>query len=593
MKSTAQSEGTLQASRASGFKTLPGLARAFRRWAADANVPRSPDVAGASVTERQTLGALGGLAAAIGDEHVEHWPEQVRDWAKTAPIPPVDLTDAVRESLGRHEDPLSVLYESSISAPNRRRLGTVFTPRLLVDYMLELAADELKGRPPACVVDPGAGVGAFTLSAARRWPGARIVAVDINAVTLGLLAARLAFEIDADPEGSSGINAIELVLDDYLDRLPGFFADPAPGPVLALGNPPYTRIQELSSVEKRNAAELSSEIISSGHANLAVLFQAATLAHMRGGDVSCMVLPGSLSYTHASRGLRRELWNSRRGVSISRTPATTRAFAGRSVQAAVLMIGTERKIRTPLRLARVEIGDDSIEVIQSWKRSRTDQEPDNWFLAADSKERSAEQADSIPLSEIAAVHRGVATGANELFFLTDADAKLMPDEVLVPAMPTLRGFTGDTLDQAAHRSWGGPEARRWLLSIPPGHQITGPLQDRIRRYEDEVKDRHLPSKREPWYSITDHFQPQILISPLSKSEFRIVLNHAAAVPSNNLFGISLHNETNPERLADWLRSAEGQHALKRLARRYHGGSYKLEPGSLSAVEVPKSLELAT
>jgi hypothetical protein len=168
----------------------------------------------------------------------------------------------------------------------------------------------------------------------------------------------------------------------------------------------------------------------------------------------------------------------------------------------------------------------------------------------------------------------------------------MPDEVLMPAMPTLRGFTGDILDIAAHRSWGGSEARRWLLAIPPSHQISGPLEERIRRFEGEVKDRHLPSKREPWYSITDPFQPQILISPLSKSEFKIVLNRAAAVPSNNLFGISLRSEADPEQLAAWLRSAEGQHALRRLARRYHGGSYKLEPGSLGAVEVPKSLELA-
>ena len=45
------------------------------------------------------------------------------------------------------------------------------------------------GVRPASVVDPGAGVGAFTLNAATRWH-APLVAVDLNVVTLGLLAAR-------------------------------------------------------------------------------------------------------------------------------------------------------------------------------------------------------------------------------------------------------------------------------------------------------------------------------------------------------------------------------------------------------------------
>jgi hypothetical protein len=83
-----------------------------------------------------------------------------------------------------------------------------------------------------------------------------------------------------------------------------------------------------------------------------------------------------------------------------------------------------------------------------------------------------------------------------------------------------------------------------------------------------------------------------MISPLSKLEFRVILNKAEAVPSNNLFGISLKNGGDPVALASWLRSKEGQKRLRKLSRRYHGGSYKLEPGSLRAVEVPETLEIA-
>lgn len=573
----------------SRVKSLAGLARAFRRWGAKADLAELPDVPGATTPERQLLGALGGIAASIGGGRLSAWPEQVRIWAESAPAPPSELTEVICEFLGHYQDPLSALYEASISAPNRRRLGTVFTPKPLVDYMLDLAADELP-KSPACVVDPGAGVGAFTLAAARRWPRARVLAIDINVVTLGLLAARIAFEMEVDPDESHELGGIELVLGDYLDHLPEIFSSKTcPGPTLALGNPPYTRIQELSDQEKRKAAKLSATVASTGHANLAVLFQAATFAHLRENDVSCMVLPGSLSYTHASKGLREALWNSRRSISIARTPATTRAFAGRSVQAAVLTIGTEHKKRDPLRLARVGMEGKSVEVIESWKRSRLDAEPENWFWSEGSASKTAEEPGRSLLSAIAEVRRGVATGANELFFLTDADAEGIPEDVLVPAVPSLRGFDGDVLTETSHRSLVG---RRWLLAIPPDYHLDGPLLDRIRQFEPEVKDRHLPSKRKPWYSITDLFRPQIMISPLSKFEFRVVLNDAGAVPSNNLFGISLRNSGSPAALASWLRSKEGQERLRRLSRRYHGGSYKLEPGSLQAVEVPETLELA-
>lgn len=204
------------------FQTLPGPARAFRHWALSADLTVLPDVPGANARERRLLGALGGLACAVADpRHIEGWPAQLREWAHAAPRPPEELTDGVRSALvdRDREDPLASLSDASTSA-NRRRLGTVFTPRELVDHMISLAATEVADAGPACVIDPGAGVGAFTIAPARRWPLAQIVAVDINPVTLGLLACRISFEIEAYPETAACMERIELILADYLGTLP-------------------------------------------------------------------------------------------------------------------------------------------------------------------------------------------------------------------------------------------------------------------------------------------------------------------------------------------------------------------------------------
>jgi adenine-specific DNA-methyltransferase len=566
------------------FKTLPGLVRAFRRWADESEVLATPDVPGASEGERRVLGALGGVAAAVAGDHVARWPDALQRWAGSAAQPPDVILEAVLEDLGARVDPLTALYDASISAAHRRRLGTVFTPAPLVDHMLDLADDALEC-PPVCVLDPGAGVGAFTIAAARRWPLAHVVAIDVNVVTLGLLAARIAFEIDAEPDDAACLSRIEVVLDDYLDQLEERFATAAPTPVLALGNPPYTRIQELPHEYRRKAASFGGEMIDSGHANLAVLFQAATLNHMRADDLSCLVLPGSVGYTRASRGLRGALWHSSRPVRMHRTPATTRPFTGRSVQAAVLVVGPEEKQRSPVQLARVQINGDSAVVLEEWERVRGEDEPGNWFWTTQSEPSGA----TVALADIARVRRGVATGANAMFFLSDAEAARLPKEVITPAVPTLRRFTHDDLDENTHVTWGNGRARRWLLAIPPDLRIRGELRSYIERYEEEVSHRFLPSQRRPWYSITDLHRPQLLVSPLSKSQFKVVLNSVRAVPSNNLLGITMNNGTGPLDLAEWLRSGDGQRELRRVSRRYHGGSHKLEPGDLKQLRVPAGL----
>lgn len=565
------------------LKTIPALARAFRQWASTAPVRWLPDVAGADDDERRILAALGGIAAGVADDHVAAWPEPIRLWAERSPIPPSLIVEAVRESLGTRTDPLPALYDASISPAHRRRLGTVFTPTPVVDHMLDLASAAMD-REPVRIIDPGAGVGAFTLAAAKRWPKARISAVDVNVVTLGLLAARIAFEIDVESENADTLMRIRLMLDDYLHNISNRFRQTR-GPVLVLGNPPYTRIQELPSDYRSRATELCGEIVNSGHANLAVLFQAATLTHMRSKDVSCMVLPGSVGFTRAGLGLRQALWRLERPVTIQRTPATTRPFSGRSVQAAILLIGPVDSQHAPIQFARVRFDGDEPTVLEKWEDNRNGPEPANWFLR---KESRAGSAGSV-LSEIASVQRGVATGASTMFFLTDAEADRLPDDVIVPAAPTLRRFSAPEMDTAAHVTWGDTHTKRWLLAIPRDYLLDGPLRAYVQQFEAEVRKRFLVSQRKPWYSITSLPQPDILIAPLSKKDFKIVINTVRAVPSNNLFGITMRNGTPPDALADWLRSKPGQSALLRESRRYHGGSHKLEPGDLKRVRIPARL----
>lgn len=563
--------------------TAAALRRRVRAWAVAAEDVEPPEVPGATSEELQALGVLGGLAVELGASEAATWPTAMIRWAYRAPRPPDELAELVRRSLAAGDDPLAVAYNACISAANRRRLGTVFTPSDVVDHMLERVDEQLE-EPPAVVVDPGAGVGAFTLAAARRWPTARIIAVDINVVTLGLLAARVSYERAVDAVFASRPGEIELRLADYIDQLSLLFAPDAPGPVVTLGNPPYTRTQALSARYKHRAAELSEGMITSGHANLAMLFQAMTLAQMRPNDISCMVLPGSVVYTRAARDLRAAVWRSARRVTVHRWPATARAFVGRNVQAAVITLGPETAVDPgPIRLARADTAGGRVRLIEEWALDRGGEPAANWYWTGN----DAKDDDGVALPDVAKIRRGLATGANSVFFLDDAEADPMPDRLIVPAVPSLRRFAGDVLTEDEHRTWGLENERRWLLAIDPGERLGARVRAHLEHHP-EVAERHLCTQREPWWSITDRPRPDILLGPLSKTHFKVVLNKVRAVPSNNLIGITVVNGS-ARPLADWLRSDAGQAELRRVSRRYHGGSYKLEPGDVRKVRVPETV----
>jgi len=542
----------------------------------------APEVSGATSTELHLLAALGGLAAEVGREQLDSWPAACRDWALAAPTPPPTLVEEVGLELGARGDVLAALYNTCISARSRRRLGTVFTPKPVVDHMIELVDRGLAGKQ-ALIIDPGAGVGAFSIAAARRWPYSRTVAIDVNPVTLGLLAARIAFEIDADPEQAELYKRIDLRLGNYLDLFPDIYAD-CKEPIVALGNPPYTRVQQLPREERRRAIGLAGGVIDNGHANLATLIQAMTFHHMRPSDISCMLLPGSFSYTRASLGLRREMWRSSRPITVERWPAAERLFTGHSVQAAIVSIGPAQANPEALQLATVELAEDKVRATDSWSLNRDEPEPQSWF-ATDSE---APETDAVPLASLARVRRGIATGANHMFFLDDETAARLPNSVCVEGIQSLRGFAGDRLDREAHRRLNGSNRPRWLLAIPPTTKLAGELKSYVQGFESSVKDRFLPSKRPLWYSLSLPAPPPILIAPLSKGEFRVVRNVIGAIPSNNLFGIYPTRESDIERISDWLRSADGQRELRRVSRRYPGGSYKLEPRDLGSVRIPNS-----
>ena len=119
----------------------------------------------------------------------------------------------------------------------RRAMGATYTPSAIVDAMIAWTAEE--GKTSARVVDPGAGSGRYLRAAARQFPKAALVAVEIDPLAALLLRANAAVLGFAD--------RLQVQVEDYR----AISLPKVDGPTLFIGNPPYVRHHEFSVAWKR------------------------------------------------------------------------------------------------------------------------------------------------------------------------------------------------------------------------------------------------------------------------------------------------------------------------------------------------------
>ena len=160
--------------------------------------------------------------------------------------------------------------------------------------------------------------------------------------------------------------------------------------------------------------------------------------------------------------------------------------------------------------------------------------------------------------------------------------------MLVPVVSSLKSLDFDIIDEASFASLRLKKAKRWLLVLEPSDENL----PEIRRYIswgslNGANSGFLVNQRRHWYVLEDNPPAPILVLPMTKGTFRVVKNQVGARHTNNLYGLyPLSDSIDIEGSAEWLQSSEGQGELRRVAKRYGDGMFKLEPRAVGNVAVP-------
>ncbi|MCS6773905.1 MAG: SAM-dependent methyltransferase [Thermoflexales bacterium] len=474
---------------------------------------------------------------------------------------------------------------------NIRRKGQFWTPdwlaRPMVWYVLGSGADHL--------LDPAVGTGVFfqaaKLVATEQSRNLRLsgVEIDTGALVQGLLEQKLC------PEDLKHI-----VVGDFFK-----FASMSSWQAI-VGNPPFIRHHRLSANQKRILRSTIAQhtgLILDGRAGLHVYFFVYALLLLAPGGRLSFILSSDVCEGCFANTLWRWVANHFAIDAVLTFTSTASPFPDVDINPIVVFISRN----TPKKhISWAMCRSAGTRALEDWVRSSFERVVSTEL---DVLERSIKEALSVGLSRLpvrhedlslytladfAQVRRGIATGANDFFFMNSHRLKILhlPTEFTVRAIGRTRDVPGfevtnqllDHLDRSGRPTYLLSLDERSFDLLPKS------IQDYIRLGEEmKLHKRPLIAQRNPWYKMERRDPPPILFAYLGRRNVRFILNSARVVPLTGFLCVYPKPGVNPHALWHVLNHPQVLSNLALVGKSYGDGAIKVEPRALERLSIPRLL----
>ncbi|MCE2463019.1 MAG: N-6 DNA methylase [Dehalococcoidia bacterium] len=483
-----------------------------------------------------------------------------------------------------------------MSGPAREALrekGQFWTP----DWVAEAMVSYVVGGGADHVFDPAVGAGAF-------FSATKAISNEI-----GCKVRFSGTELDPNSLEKARLNGL-LESDLAHVEITDFVLHPPTRPFKAIvANPPYIRHHRLSEHVKAELKKLGTAIIGKpldGRAGLHIYFLLRALQLLAPDGRLAFIMPADT----CEGVFAPALWswvtkNYRLDAVITFTPEGS-PFPQVDTNPIILMI---RKSNPDQHFFWLKCHKGQAGQIKRLVTSGFERKPGDTILVCQrrlsdslstglSREPSGIKSTDPVLGNFASVLRGIATGANDFFFLTDRQASDwgIPDEFLIPAIGRTRDVVGDEISPETIHTLES-KGRPTLLFSPDSRPINGfppAVREYLKRGETiGFHKRPLIATRDPWYKMEVRTAPPILFAYLGRRNTRFIRNRAGVVPLTGFLCVYPHNE-DPlfiDRLWRVLQHPETVANLSLVGKSYGAGAIKVEPRALERLPFPADIVL--
>jgi adenine-specific DNA-methyltransferase len=475
-----------------------------------------------------------------------------------------------RNRITEGEDILGAEFCKQRSPERRRKTGATYTPTAIVKAMISWA--ESVNPAPDRVIDPGIGSGRFMSAAAKIFPDAQLIGIDID--PLALLMAR------ANACVLGYAHRLHLRLDDYREvDLP-----PCLGKTLFIGNPPYVRHHEIADRWKTWFAVTARQygFKASKLAGLHIHFFLRTREIANHGDYGAFITSAEWLDVNYGSTLRYILADGLGGSAVHVIDPKAMPFTDAFTTGAITCFHVgERPTHFAVRAVH------KLEDLAPLEKGRAIE----WEQMAKSHKWSTFMREHKPipdgfieLGELFRVHRGQVTGANEAWIAGDM-AQLIPRRFLRPTVTKGRELL------AAGAELISVSNLRRVVDLPVSLDELAPdeLKD-VRKYLAWAKllgaqESYVAQQRRSWWAVELRAPAKILVTYMARQAPAFVLNTAKARNLNIAHGLYPRTQLSDKQLAAiliWLR----RHVGTTGGRVYAGGLVKFEPKELERLSIP-------
>jgi tRNA1(Val) A37 N6-methylase TrmN6 len=547
-------------------------------------------------------------------------------------------TDDPAEEIGR-------LFEALTPQESRRKLGQFRTPKTIADLM----ADWLIETGTETVLDPGMGACALSAAAYRKKKGKKnepplsdIYGVDLNELALVMGATTLTLMDHGEPHNLRTGDFLDLEIDDVDGEVD-----------TVISNPPYSRHHELSEeyksrVNSQAERELGRNV--SALSPMYAYFYYHAAQFLKPGGRMSFITPSEFLETSYGESLKQFLLDE---FDINTLVLFDRDDDSKFDEAMTTSLvsflekpnGTDECELT--QIVRVD-GDPSEEKLLAAVSGDIEGETEWGFVnAVRQVELEAEDkwtglfdpvdidtSELTPLSELGTVNRGIATGKNSYFCLTQSEveewdideqylSKIIRNSRSVPGYE----YTDDNWQEerdAGREVWllyhltdlDAGEVRQTIPDDTAGNATLASYSDDKSENEEEetpsvveylqhgmsdeieAHDGYLARNRSPWFVVDRRDPPPIVLTYMSRGGTRFIRNETTARNLSNLHGMYIDvemDEPQLKALLAYLNSEFASEVVRRSGRTYSSGMDKIEPNEVEGVPVldPRGLDGGT
>lgn len=469
-----------------------------------------------------------------------------------------------------------------------REKGQFWTPDWIAEAMVEyvLAGQDVR------LFDPAVGAGAFFRAAKKiaREKGLSVAfaGMDIDPATL-----EQALMQGLDSDDLENVEIRDFVLQPPQNKLSAIVA-----------NPPYIRHHRIPSETKEQLKRLSLQTLGTvldGRAGLHVYFLIRALTLLEENGRLAFIMPADTCEGKFANVLWRWITaNYRLEAAVTFTPEAS-PFPNVDTNPLIFFI---RRAIPKAEFHWVKCYESQTDLLKQWVRSNFEINPQTGLVVTQRKVSEALMTglsrppmvgtmNKYILGDFAQVIRGIATGANEFFFMTAEQVKQtgIPEGYFTRAIGRTRDvpteeITQETLDMLEAK--GRPT---FLLALNGDSFENYPesLKEYLRKGELlGLPQRPLISQRKPWYKTESRIAPPFLFAYLGRRNSRFIRNTAKVVPLTGFLCVYPKNDEREYIECLWkiLNHPDTIANLSMIGKSYGGGAIKVEPRALERLPIP-------